>query len=85
VQGIDSLRDLALTERIGVLRWVATRPDLDEVPSWAGWVDLAWVLLWSLGLGAMLIFQRWESIPFHLIWIAFALLYSFRVRSAGRT
>jgi len=85
VQGIDSLRDLALTERIGVLRWVATRPDLDEVRSWAGWVDLAWVVLWFLGLGGMLIFQPWESIPFHLIWITFALLYSFRVRSAGRT
>jgi signal transduction histidine kinase len=33
----------------------------------------------------MLLFQRWESIPFHLIWISFALLYSFRVRSAGAT
>ena len=82
VQGIDSLRDLALTERIGVLRWVATRPDLDEMSSW---VDVAWVVLWLLGLGGMLVFQRWESIPFHLIWITFALLYSFRVRSAAST
>lgn len=82
MQGIDSLRDLALTERIGVLRWVATRPDLDEMSSW---VDLAWVVLWLLGLGGMLVFQRWESIPFHLIWITFALLYSFRVRNARRT
>ena len=85
VQGIDSLRDLALTERIALLRWVVTRPDLDEQRSSAGWVDLAWVVLWFLGLGGILVFQRWESIPFHLIWITFALLYSFRVRSAGRT
>ena len=85
VQGIDSLRDRALTERIGVLRWVVTRPDLDELRSWPGWVDLAWVVLWILGLGGILVFQRWESVPFHLIWITFALLYSFRVRSAGRT
>jgi signal transduction histidine kinase len=85
VQGIDSLRDPALTERIGALRWVVTRPDLDELRSWAGWVDLTWVLFWSLGLAGMLIFQRWESIPFHLIWITFALLYSFRVRSAAST
>ena len=85
MQGIDSLRNPALTERIGVLRWVVTRPDLDGVRSWAGWVNLTWVLLWFLGLGGMLLFQRWESIPFHLIWITFALLYSFRVRSAKRT
>jgi two-component system OmpR family sensor kinase len=85
VQGTDSLRDRALTERIGVLHWVATRPDLDELRSWAGWVDLTWVLFWSLGLAGMLIFQRWESIPFHLIWITFALLYSFRVRSVSST
>jgi len=85
VQGIDSLRDSALTERIGVLRWVVTRPDLDQLRSRPGWVDLAWVLFWSLGLCGMLVFQRWESIPFHLIWITFALLYSFRVRSTGAT
>ena len=85
MQGIDSLRDLALTERFGVLRWVVTRPDLDQLRSRPGWVDLAWVLFWSLGLCGMLVFQRWESIPFHLIWITFALLYSFRVRSTGAT
>lgn len=85
MQGIDSPRDHSLTERLAVLRWVVTRPDLDELRSWAGWVDLTWVLFWSLGLAGMLIFQRWESIPFHLIWITFALLYSFRVRSAAST
>jgi signal transduction histidine kinase len=74
-----------LTERIGLLRWLATRPDLDQLPSWTGWVDLGWVLFWALGLAGMLLFQRWESIPFHLIWITFALLYSFRVRSAQGT
>jgi len=85
VQGIDSPRDASLTERIGLLRWLVTRPDLDELRFSAGWVDLTWVLFWSLGLAGMLIFQRWEAIPFHLIWITFALLYSFRVRSAAST
>ena len=46
----------------------------------AGWVDLAWVVLWILGLAGIVIFDRWEAIPFHLIWITFALLYSFRIR-----
>jgi signal transduction histidine kinase len=85
VQAIDSHRDFALTERFRALRWVVARPDLDELASWAGWIDLAWVVLWALGLAGMLVFQRWESIPFHLIWITFALLYSFRVRSVRGT
>lgn len=53
--------------------------------SWAGWLDIAWVVLWILGLAGIVIFERWEAIPFHLIWIAFALLYSFRVRNTKPT
>ena len=60
-------------------------PDLDRLRSWEGWIDLAWVVLWLLGLAGILIFEHWEAIPFHLIWITFALLYSFRVRSTGST
>ena len=69
-------------------RWPAFRlvvPDFDQLRDWAGWIDLAWVLLWILGLAGILIFERWEAIPFHLIWITFALLYSFRVRNTGAT
>jgi len=73
-----------VTLRIGTLRRVVTGQD-DEQRSSAGWVDLAWVILWLLGLGGILAFRSWESVPFHLIWIAFALLYSLRVRHAGRT
>ena len=43
---------------------------------------------WSCGYSAwpgILIFERWEAIPFHLIWITFALLYSFRVRDHRAT
>jgi signal transduction histidine kinase len=50
-----------------------------------GWLDLAWVLLWMLGLAAIIVFGHWEEIPFDLIWISFALVYSFRVRSTGPT
>jgi signal transduction histidine kinase len=60
-------------------------PDIEQLRNWAGWIDLAWVLLWILGLAGILIFERWEAIPFHLIWITFALLYSFRVRNTGAT
>jgi signal transduction histidine kinase len=52
---------------------------------WPGWLDLAWIALWILGLAGIVIFERWEAIPFHLIWITFALLYSFRIRRTKPT
>jgi signal transduction histidine kinase len=52
---------------------------------WAGWLDLAWVALWILGLVGIVVFERWEVIPFHLIWVMFALLYSFRIRRTKPT
>ncbi len=93
MQDIDSLPE-ALTERpAGLIRWHPPRwpapglqwPDRAPLRAWTGWIDLAWVVLWLLGLAGILIFQRWEAIPFHLIWITFALLYSFRVRNTGAT
>ena len=90
VQDIDSLPDAGLSQDAGadVLDWpgLHVRPlDFDRMRSWQGWIDLAWVVLWILGLAGILVFERWEAIPFHLIWITFALLYSFRVRSTGST
>jgi signal transduction histidine kinase len=52
---------------------------------WPGWLDLAWAGLWILGLVAIVVFERWGVIPFGLIWITFALLYSFRVRRTKPT
>ncbi len=59
--------------------------DLGDLRSWPHWIDLAWVVLWILGLAGIVVFERWEAIPFHLIWITFALLYSFRLRSTKPT
>jgi two-component system OmpR family sensor kinase len=53
--------------------------------SWPGWLEVAWIALWMLGLCGILVFERWEAVPFHLIWVAFALLYSFRVRNTKPT
>ena len=36
--------------------------------------DLTWITLWVLGLACVVIYIRWEAIPFHLIWIGFVLL-----------
>ncbi len=48
------------------------------------WLDVTWVALWILGL-AGIVFRHWESIPFHVIWITFALIYSFRIRHTWPT
>jgi signal transduction histidine kinase len=90
VQDTDSLPEASARESAGagILDWPALHvraPDLDRLRAWDGWIDFAWVVLWVLGLAGILLFERWEAIPFHLIWITFALLYSFRVRSTAST
>jgi two-component system, OmpR family, sensor kinase len=52
--------------------------------AWSRWLDLTWVALWILGL-AGIVFRHWESIPFHLVWITFALIYSLRIRRTWPT
>ncbi len=50
-----------------------------------GVLDLTWALLWLLGLGCILIYARWDAIPFHFIWIAIALvLFGLLMRQAHR-
>ena len=65
----------------------AWRPDT-LIPArgryWTGWLDVTWIVLWVLGL-AGIVFGHWETIPFHLIWLTFALLYSFRIRTTRAT
>jgi signal transduction histidine kinase len=57
----------------------------DQWPFWPVWLDLAWVGFSLLNLAAILIFQRWQTIPFHLIWISVTLLYGFRIWPATQT
>ena len=90
VPDTDSLPESSLREdvAVSVLDWPGLHvraTDFERLRSWDGWIDLAWVVLWILGLAGILIFEHWEAIPFHLIWITFALLYSFRVRSTRST
>ncbi len=57
----------------------------DRWPFWPVWLDLAWVAFSLLNLAAIVIFQRWETIPFQLIWISVTLLYGFRIWPARQT
>jgi signal transduction histidine kinase len=50
-----------------------------------GVLDLTWALLWALGLGCILIYARWDSIPWHYVWIALALvMFGLLMRQAHR-
>jgi signal transduction histidine kinase len=41
--------------------------------------ELGWLVIWLLGLVAMVVFAGWETVPFYAIWISLAVLYGFRV------
>ena len=57
----------------------------DRWPFWPGWLDIAWAAFSALNLAAIVVFERWETIPFHFIWISVTLLYGFRIWPAKPT
>jgi signal transduction histidine kinase len=42
-------------------------------------LDVAWALFAIANLVAMLVFARWETVPFHFIWVSLTIVYGFRV------
>ena len=42
-------------------------------------VELAWFAFAVANVVAMVLWGRWETIPFHFIWVSLTLLYGFRV------
>ena len=36
--------------------------------------DLTWVTLWVIGPACVVLYLRWEDIPFHFIWVGSVLL-----------
>ena len=42
-------------------------------------LDVAWAAFSLVNLVAIVVFSRWETVPFHFIWISLTLLYGFRV------
>jgi two-component system OmpR family sensor kinase len=43
------------------------------------WLDLVWVGFALANLVAMALAPRWETVPFHFIWVSLTLLYGYRV------
>jgi signal transduction histidine kinase len=37
-------------------------------------LDVVWIALWLLGLACIVIYARWQAVPFHFVWIALLLL-----------
>jgi signal transduction histidine kinase len=50
-----------------------------------GLLDGAWVVFTVINLIAIFAFPGWETIPFHVIWISFTLVYGFRIWALGPT
>jgi signal transduction histidine kinase len=48
-------------------------------------VELLWVAFALANLVAMLRWGRWETVPFHFIWVSLTLVYGFRVWALGAT
>jgi len=42
-------------------------------------VELLWIALASASFAAMIAWPRWETIPFHFVWISLTLVYGYRV------
>jgi two-component system OmpR family sensor kinase len=48
-------------------------------------LEWAWVAFAALNVMAMVLWPRWETVPFHLIWLTLTLLYGFTVWRTGVT
>jgi signal transduction histidine kinase len=48
-------------------------------------VELAWLVFSLANFAAMIAMPRWETIPFHFVWISLTLVYGFRVWPAPAT
>jgi signal transduction histidine kinase len=58
---------------------MASMRDASEWLHGVRWIDAAWVLFALANLAAMLLVPRWETVPFHFIWVSLTILYGFRV------
>jgi signal transduction histidine kinase len=55
-----------------------------------GWLrrnplEAAWLVFAAVNFAVMVTYPRWETIPFHFIWVSLTLLYGVRVFSPRRT
>ena len=51
----------------------------------SGWLDVAWVVFAIANLVAMALVPRWETVPFHFIWVSLTIVYGYRVWGSRQT
>ena len=49
------------------------------------WVELLWGAFAAANVAVIVLATRWETIPFHFVWVSLSLLYGFRVWSVRST
>jgi signal transduction histidine kinase len=49
------------------------------------WIELLWGAFAAANVAVIVLATRWETIPFHLVWVSLSLLYGFRVWSVRTT
>ncbi|MGH2629561.1 MAG: sensor histidine kinase [Actinomycetota bacterium] len=49
------------------------------------WLEIAWGLFALANIAAIIGLTRWETIPFHFVWVSLTLLYGFRIWRLGST
>jgi two-component system, OmpR family, sensor kinase len=42
------------------------------------WVEVAWAVFALTNLAVIVLLSRWETIPFHFVWVSLTLVYGFR-------
>jgi signal transduction histidine kinase len=43
------------------------------------WVEIAWAAFCAANVAVILAVSRWETIPFHFVWVSLTLVYGFRL------
>jgi signal transduction histidine kinase len=48
-------------------------------------VEVGWAVFALANLAAMALWETWETVPFHFIWVSLTLVYGFRIWQLGAT
>jgi signal transduction histidine kinase len=43
------------------------------------WIEIAWAAFALANIGVIVALRRWETIPFHFVWVSLTLVYGYRV------
>lgn len=49
------------------------------------WLEIAWAAFSTACVVIVLVVTRWETVPFHLIWVSLTMLYGFRMWRSSTT